>query len=155
MCGWSIFSLNFRQSNKSCVLIVELWGVMVLSAPPKASSCPAYSTHHPSLSLSLSVSLLLSMPPAQMRTGLHRRCQHLIGWAITGVDVSRSERGRGREKESVQQERRCNSCVTASQHWADGCETRRHIHHHLTEPPLQCGGLKLPPSWKVKKNNRS
>ncbi len=119
---WVIhLSLICRHAHKSHVLIVALWGVMVLSAAPKASSLLP-SSHH--LSLSLSFSLCLSIPSAQMKTVPYRGCQHLIGWDTTGVDGSRSERERERESSEERSSRRCNYSATASRQSAEPRDAR-------------------------------
>lgn len=78
---------------------VTLWGVMVLSAAPKAPSLPPLLPHSSSSSAP-SRPPLLSVPLPQMKTGPHRVCHRLIGQAVTGVDTgSQSERERARKAE--------------------------------------------------------
>ena len=62
---------------------------------------PPPSLPPPSSTSALPPSLSFSIPPPQMKTGPHRGCRHLIGWAIAGVD---GERGSERERESVARE---------------------------------------------------
>lgn len=122
------------------------------------------------LSPSLPLSLSLSIPPPQMKTGLHRWCQHLIGWAIIGVDAREREE-RERERELRGRENAQEDATTLPQHpdWAQS----RGTHEVLTcvvlsasqilGPPIdgKRSGLKLPPrchwnefsGWKVQTSN--